>query len=296
MDPTLISGDMRYWLLKPDPRLRPWIHSYFIVEPVAPAACVAELHGEDQLLIPDGHSEIVFNFGGAYERWHVGEREGEGAALMRSSYLIGGRSRSVLTRNASPVRLAGVKLDPRALHALIAVPLGAFADATLSLADLNAPGLLQLEDALASARGAAAVHGTLDRFFLRALDPLQAERAATDQLLHDLRRTRGALPILQWAREHRLDARTLERRFSAAVGMTPKRYARVIRFKHSYHQLLSAPDSRPTGAHLEGYYDQSHFNREFRYFTGTSPNARVTGAMASGTTISDHLLDGELSA
>lgn len=283
---------MRYWRMKPDVRLRPWVHCYFVVEPIAgrPAAPAS---GADDLMIPDGHSEIVFNFGGAYERWHVSD--GGAASVMRSSYLIGGRSRSVLTRNLTPVRLAGVKLDPRALHTLIQVPLDEFADSTLSLADLNAPPLIELEDALANASGAAAVHRTLDRFFLRALGPMRGAHVATDHLLRELHRARGAVSILQWAREHQLDPRTLERRFGAAVGMTPKRLARVIRFKHSYHQLMSAPSVRATGVHLDGYYDQSHFNREFRFFTGAAPNAKVTGRMPSGTLISDHLLDGELS-
>ncbi|RZJ12611.1 MAG: AraC family transcriptional regulator, partial [Rubrivivax sp.] len=216
------------------------------------------------------------------------------ATTVRSSYLIGGRSRSVLTHNLTPLRLAGVKIDPRALHELIQVPLDEFTDATLSLADLNARPLIALEDALATAPDAAAVHRTLDCFFLRALGPMRLERAAHDHLLHDLHRARGALPILQWAREHRLDTRTLERRFGAAFGMTPKRYARVIRFKHSYHQLMATPSVRATGAHLDGFYDQSHFNREFRFFTGAAPQARLTGSLPLDMRISDHLLDGEL--
>ena len=293
MKPTLLIGDMRYWRMQPDARLRPWIHCYFLVEPGPEENRRTSYLSEAlELLIPDGHSEIIFNFGGAYERWHV--NDSGRASVMHSSYVIGGRSQSVLTRNVEKVRLAGVKLDPRALQALLSVPLDKFADSTLTLADLNDRSLLELEDSLAAANSAAIVKNKLDLYFLRVLGKPSSTHNAVVHLMHDIHRTRGALPIMQWARTHKLDSRTLERNFSASLGMTPKRYARVIRFKHSYHHLISARHVGAAGAHLDGFYDQSHFNREFRYFTGTAPNAKLTGKMSSGTSISDHLLEGEL--
>ena len=134
----------------------------------------------------------------------------------------------------------------------------------------------------------------LNHFFLRALNGLKPAHAAVHHLLHDLHRSRGALSIMEWSRTHNVDARNLERRFNAAIGMTPKRYARVIRFKHSYHQLISGRRRTATSPHLDGFYDQSHFNREFKFFTGVAPSAKLSGQMSSGMSISDHLLEGEL--
>jgi AraC-like DNA-binding protein len=283
---------MRYWLIKPDVRLRSWIHCYFLVEPgPEEQRCATYRYDEFELLIPDGHSEIIFNFGSGYERWTVGGKLSR--AIMQPSYLIGGRSHSVLTRNLGKVRLAGVKLDPRALHSLIDVPLAEFVDSTLTLSDLHDGRLLELEDELAMATTAPQVGGVLNNFFLSALGRFHRERTATDMLLHDVQKTRGALSIMQWARSHRLDSRTMERKFCTAVGMTPKRYARVIRFKHSYHNLISNARRGPASAHMDGFYDQSHFNREFKYFTGAAPSAKLNGRMPSGTSISDHLLEGE---
>ncbi len=291
MKPTLIRDDMRYWLIEPDPRLRPWVHCYFVVEPDPHGKPAADEPPE--LLLPDGHSEIVFNLGtSGYERWPVEDRTHR--TVMRSSYLIGGRSHSVLTRNIGPVRLAGAKLDPRALHRLISIPLTDFRDTTLALAELNDRGLLELEDALANARCASTMKHLLNTFFLRTIAGLQPEHAATQHLLYELQRTRGQLSIMEWARSHRLDVRSLERRFSAAVGMTPKRYARIVRFKHSYHRLIAQRRTHAIGPHLDGFYDQSHFNREFRFFTGAAPSAKLAGQMRTGTSISDHLLEGEL--
>jgi transcriptional regulator GlxA family with amidase domain len=104
---------------------------------------------------------------------------------------------------------------------------------------------------------------------------------------------------MQWLRASGCDARHVERCFSAATGLTPKRYARVVRFKHGYHDLVAqqprAARSHAARSHLDGFCDQSHFNKEFRTFIGAAPTARLTATMGPATCISDHLLAGELS-
>jgi AraC-like DNA-binding protein len=289
MTPTMARDGMRYWRLAPDARLRRWISCYWLVEPDSAAG---EMHDDgQQLLIPDGHSEIVFNLGGRFVRWRVDEPRSR--ALMRSSYVIGGRSHSVLTRNVGPLRLAGVKLDPRALRAVLGVPLGEFRDATLPVAELGCRPLLDLEDAVAQARGAEPLAHVLDAFFLARLSVDETRSAAVGPLVEALRRSRGAQPILPWARAHAVDPRTLERQFVASMGMTPKQFARIVRFKHTYHRL-AAEGRGAVKAHLDAFYDESHFNREFRQFLGTSPLRWLSQSAGFRTTVADHLLDGEL--
>lgn len=60
--------------------------------------------------------------------------------------------------------------------------------------------------------------------------------------------------------------------FEGAVGLTPKRYARVLRFRSTLARLATEP--RVTLAELAlaaGYADQAHFNRDFREMAGISP-------------------------
>lgn len=280
---------MRYWRLRPDPRLQPWVLCYFVVEPDDACARDNEFCTE-QLLLPDGHAEIVFNLGNTYERWPLGPSAARD--VMQSSYLIGGRSRSVVTRNRGPLRLAGVKLDPRLLRRLIRAPLCEFSEGTLSLRDLNQVALLDLEDAVACARSPLAVQSLLDAAFLRMLARVPERDPLVDRLVRDIRAHQGTISIMDWSRDYGVDSRRLERRFADAVGITPKRYARVIRFKHSYHQFIT----NRTGTialYLDGYYDQSHFNKEFKHFMGVAPSIRLGGKMPPVTSVCDHLLEGE---
>jgi AraC-like DNA-binding protein len=213
---------------------------------------------------------------------------------MSASYLIGGRSHSVLTRNRGAVRLAGAKLDSRLLRAIIGLPLSDFRDATLTLSEAGARPLLDLDEAIQSARTPADIKTDLDRFFLQALCRSSPEDPLIGELLRRIHVSRGTLSIMQWLRAEHIDSRTLERRFCTYMGMMPKQYARVVRFKHSYRRLMAAePGPAARGTHLDLYYDQSHFIREFRTFLGTAPTARLAGRMLPVTTVSDHLLQGE---
>lgn len=290
VDPTLVEGDMRYWRMQPDARLLPWVLCYYLVEPTA-AAPISQ--SGQELLLPDGYSELVFKLDAPFERWVVGEPGNR--SVMRSSYLIGGRFRSVLTRNLGRVRVAGVKLDSRLLHAIIRMPLSKFRDSTLPLDALDTPALLDLDDEVKSARSAEQIKGRLDRFFLRSLGCKWPGEPAIDGLLQRIHLSRGALSIMQWARTEHINSRTLERRFCACMGMTPKQYSRIVRFKHSYYRLVLAHPGEP-GAHLDAYYDQSHFTHEFRMFVGIPPSIRLGGRMPLVTTVSDHLLQREFAS
>jgi AraC-like DNA-binding protein len=82
----------------------------------------------------------------------------------------------------------------------------------------------------------------------------------------------GNLSLAAIAAELALSERQLERRFLLRVGMMPKRFARLARFQRAVSLMVSAPTLAAVAQHA-GYYDQSHFVREFRAFAGTPPAA-----------------------
>src|SRR5690606_36426432 len=66
--------------------------------------------------------------------------------------------------------------------------------------------------------------------------------------------------------------KTLERYFFSQVGLSPKRYARICRFNTVKSIVDQDPSSNwPDIAFDMGYYDQSHFIKEFKEFSGKTP-------------------------
>lgn len=80
----------------------------------------------------------------------------------------------------------------------------------------------------------------------------------------------GRVTVAAIARELGLSERQLERRFLARVGVTPRAFASLVRFERARKLSGSAP-SLAALAQAAGYYDQSHFVRDFRRFAGAPP-------------------------
>jgi AraC-like DNA-binding protein len=82
----------------------------------------------------------------------------------------------------------------------------------------------------------------------------------------------GAIPIGALTDAAGVSANHLATLFKSHVGVTPKRVARIYRFASL---ILSVDALRPVDwsqlAHLAGYFDQAHFSREFKDFTGHTP-------------------------
>ena len=65
--------------------------------------------------------------------------------------------------------------------------------------------------------------------------------------------------------------RNLERIFRTYIGLSPKFFGRIIRFNKIF-ELVQIEDPSWSDLVFEtGYYDQSHFIRNFKAFTGEDP-------------------------
>jgi AraC-like DNA-binding protein len=153
----------------------------------------------------------------------------------------------------------------------LALPLHEVFGAMVPLAEFVHPAdIREVEDHLVAARDARAHAAILDAFLVRRLraggeDSLA--RAAVDRITM----AGGNIRIQTLARELGTSVDPLEKRFRRVVGASPKQFASIVRFRRA----IAAQGSGRTlaeVAHASGYFDQSHFVREFRAFTGEPPS------------------------
>ena len=112
----------------------------------------------------------------------------------------------------------------------------------------------------------------LEHWLLRACSNEASCRTDVIQATHLIRKSRGQADIASVARGLAISTRTLEREFQRNVGLTPKRFARIIRFRNVLHALTRVQDWRWADVALRcGYSDQAHLVNEFREFSGLPP-------------------------
>lgn len=101
-------------------------------------------------------------------------------------------------------------------------------------------------------------HQTIDNVIKSAIDVLLA--------------TKGNISIGKLSQNNSNTKRQLERRFSKIIGLSPKQLAKVIRLQTSLKLLLEGSAENLTSlAYDTNYYDQSHFIKDFKEFTGVTP-------------------------
>ena len=95
-----------------------------------------------------------------------------------------------------------------------------------------------------------------------------------DKLIHfasqKINAAGGLLPIKQLSGDLYISQDAFEKRFRQAVGASPKHYSDIIRFRNAL-QTHSSTQSLTETALIAGYYDQAHFIKAFKSFTGQAP-------------------------
>ena len=66
---------------------------------------------------------------------------------------------------------------------------------------------------------------------------------------------------------------TLNRDFNRIIGISPKKFERLIKFRKSLCSLIDSKDKLTSIAVNSGYFDQAHFIREFKMFINQTPSS-----------------------
>lgn len=216
-------------------------------------------------VLPDGCAELILNRGLPFEEAHAG-----GWREQPARFLHGQITRAIHLRPAGIASIIGVRFQPHGAYALFGPP-GVITDGRVVLADLSPTADEMLSTALDGSEPGVRIAAVIDR--LRTFPRHPVERAVTD-LVDALLRSAGEGPIGDLKAEAPLSTRQIERRFLAVVGLRPKIFARIVRMRRLVDVLHQGDGaSFASLAHAAGYYDQAHFNRDLKAFTGLAPRA-----------------------
>ncbi len=84
--------------------------------------------------------------------------------------------------------------------------------------------------------------------------------------------SKGQVKTLEIAQEVCLGIKQFERNFSKYVGLNPKKFASIVRFQNVLQMKRKFKNANMYQLAFEnGYYDQSHFNHDFKSLTDLTP-------------------------
>ena len=261
---------MRSREILPSPSLRPYVRLIWMLEVDDPA-----VFGPPERINPDGLVELVFH----YRTPLACRYDGEPFSRQPRSVAVSQTRRFVEIHPQDASGLISVRFHPWGAYHFFCPPVSELSDRQVPIELLWGRAGRELEERLWEASSAARRVALVEGFLLEQLARYQ--KTDIEPLIRAIWRHRGRVPIAQLCSELGIAERRLQRTFAAALGTTPKGYARLTRFLHACSLLLG---DRPHGladiGQVCGYYDQSHFIAEFKSFSGLTPRrfARAGGA------------------
>ncbi|OSZ64264.1 hypothetical protein CAP40_16425 [Sphingomonas sp. IBVSS2] len=195
---------------------------------------------------PDGCVELIRRHAGRSE-WRRGQPE---------YFATGLSDRPIRFGFSGDARFTAIKLWPWAWHALGGAPCPGFADDWIAIApDSPLAALLEGDPVANLARALAGI----------APPPLAIAILASDSVAAIS--TRTGLPH-----------RRLQRIFARELGLAPRTYLRLLRFREALQDVQQGADTLAGTAAARGYADQAHMARDFRALAGMPPSDARTRA------------------
>ncbi|SDP34664.1 AraC family transcriptional regulator [Afipia sp. GAS231] len=168
-----------------------------------------------------------------------------------------------------------ILFQPAGLNRLVGIDMTALVNQDPSASEILGAGASVLDSAIRRAADFQSRVAAAERWIGIAMQERGPEEAIgyASRLLIA---TRGRVRIDDLVERSDLGARQFQRRFATQVGLTPKLYARTIRFDRALVARRKAPQRPWTDiVHEVGYFDQAHFVRECHALAGLPPSAFV---------------------
>ena len=228
-------------------------------------------------ILPNGTVEMLVNFGEPYRTI-----TGAGPALLKTAWLAGLQSGPMVSAQPPRQDVMGVRLCPAGAYALLDCPVREISELVVDLEDLVGQAASELAELCYDA---ASVEGRLRRAAdwvaervtkARGVDPAVAWAAGR------IEQSGGAVPIAELRRQTGLSKTRLAEAFRDQIGLAPKLYARVVRFRRATAMLQKGAQPLIEVAIAAGYYDQPHMNAEFRDLSGLSPREFLIARYPTG--------------
>ncbi|WP_029042724.1 helix-turn-helix domain-containing protein [Cucumibacter marinus] len=255
-----------YEEFEPPAPLRPFLRATFFAE--------GQIHYPTDRILPNGLAVAIFNLSAPHL---VGKRPDRSDwESFERDWVHGVQTTPMFNTPTGRTRVVGMLFDPVGLHALTGKDITHWTDLTVAAADILPPGFIEGMKSLLDSPGETATH--------QALHDLFAAHARLDQpgwvldLAGDLRAKNGMVSLDAAYKGIGHSARHLNAVFKRMNGVSPKTLSCIYRLNALLGEIgATGAVNWAKLAHDYGFYDQSHFNREFRRFAGMTPRAYLEG-------------------
>lgn len=241
----------------PSPALKPYIKAFMIV---------ASDGGMENRILPSTSMVMAFRLAG-----DITISEQNGTTPLPSSIITGLRKTPRVVRYEKGAATLLVIFEEGGAAAWFRESLHEWFGVSVGLEDLvRRDKLRALEDRLMEATNNRSRIALVEHFLLSTKkqsphDPLILHAVQT------IRQAKGDIRIATLMDTLPISRDPFEKRFRRMVGTSPKHFSSLVRLR-TLIDNYSAHKSLTYAGHAAGYFDQAHFIKDFKIFTGLTPH------------------------
>ncbi len=253
---------MHYQTFEPQQDLTPLIKCYWTLE------SPKEISPGKQTIVPDGCMEMIFHYGDPYLQYTDQDQH----FLQPRCFVIGQLTRPLEIEPTGETGIFSVRFHPDGFIPWATRPIKEMENTPLSLDLLFGNEGRMIEAQMLEATSTAQRIERIEAFLMHTMMETSAIDRMVKSAVDILLTANGQISVQSLSLQTNINRRQLERRFSSAIGLSPKQLAKTIRFINTLRMLLNNPStSLTTVAYANAYYDQAHFNKDFKALTGLTP-------------------------
>jgi len=261
---TILNIDTIFNFYKPKPPLSKFVDNFWLYDGYEPE------HKTERIL-PTGTLELVINLRQNELLFYDAELP-ENCSSFSGAIVSGASGRSFAPDTEEATLIIGVHFKPGGAFPFLGLPAGDLTDTHVDLEALWGPSAGRLRERLCEARTSAERFRLLQEALLSRLCHGVEQHYAVSAALEMFGKNQAGPRVREAAKYIGLSQRRFIQVFKAEVGITPKLFSRIQRFQQTRTFIQHNPSINWADLAVDfGYFDQSHFIREFLEFSGLSP-------------------------
>ncbi|GEC80027.1 helix-turn-helix transcriptional regulator [Flavobacterium aquatile] len=253
---------MNYNTIEPNKNLSDFIKCYWTLE------AEKETNPEKQRIVPDGCMEMIFHYGDFYKQYLV-----DGSFIIQPKCFVFGQITQPL--DIEPTGKTGIfaiRFLPNGFVPFTDFPIHKMENKAVPLIELFGEEASKLEKEVLKAASNEERVKIVEAFFTDLISDSKVIDRITKSSVALILELKGQLTVEELSENLSTNKRQLERKFASVIGVSPKQLSKMIRIQSVLKSLLENKYSNLTDvAYENNFYDQAHFIKEFKEFTGVSP-------------------------
>jgi AraC-like DNA-binding protein len=253
---------MKHQIFEPNRELAEVVKSYWTLE------SPKEKTPKRNTIIPDGCMKLIFHYGDLYKHY---PKNGNSQTLPRC-FLIGQLTRPYEVEPTGETGTFFVCFHPNGFLPFTTIPIKEMENTAITLEKLFGKDGHEIEQKILNANLTSERINLIETFLLNRLTNTEIIDNIIKSTIETILTANGQISVNELSKQNNVNRRQLVRKFTTAIGLSPKQLSKTIRLQSTLKTLLTTKVTSLTDLAYENeYFDQAHFIKDFKEFTGLTP-------------------------